>query len=355
MHMELWTLTHSNPDHIAGAARRAEAAGWDGLMVVDSQNLAGDSYVALTLAAGATSKLCLGTGVTNTITRHPAVTASAAMSVNEASGGRMRLGLGRGDSALAHLGRSPARFAGFAQYVRALQRYLCGEPVAFAEIPMDDRLAAPVEDLELADHPSESVIRWRRHESKVPLEIAATGPKVIGLAGAEADRVMFTLGAVPDRIRWGMELARKSAQIAAKAAPKFGSYVNMVCHPDKTVARQLVRGGLTTFARFAVMHGDVAGPVSEDQSKTLQKLHDGYDMTAHTRADSQQAEIMSDSFVDAYAIAGPPDYCIERLKELETLGIEKVTISGPTAGVDREEARRAMTLLDAEILPAFAG
>ena len=108
--MELWTLTHSNPQHAYDVAKRAEAQGWHGMLVVDSQNLAADSYVALTLAATGTDRIGLGTGVTNSVTRHPAVTASAAMAVQTVSGGRMVLGIGRGDSALAHLGRSPARF-----------------------------------------------------------------------------------------------------------------------------------------------------------------------------------------------------------------------------------------------------
>src|SRR5262245_31704994 len=207
--MQLWTLTHSNPDHVEDAARRAEAAGWDGLLVVDSQNLAGDSYVALTLAAKATTRLLLGTGVTNSVTRHPAVTASAALAVQSTSGGRMVLGIGRGDSALAHLGRSPGRFAPFERYVDALQRYLRGEEVSFDLIPMDDRIAAPVDALELKDHPSSSRIRWAKGLAKVPVEVAATGPKVIEMAGRLADRVVFTLGAVPERIRWGIDLVRE--------------------------------------------------------------------------------------------------------------------------------------------------
>ncbi len=73
--MEYWTLTVASPRGSAEFAQRAEAAGWDGMMVVDSQNLSGDSYVALTMAATTTNSLGLGTGVTNNVTRHPAVTA----------------------------------------------------------------------------------------------------------------------------------------------------------------------------------------------------------------------------------------------------------------------------------------
>lgn len=355
--MQLWNLTHSRPDHALRAARRAEEAGWAGLCVVDSQNLAPDSYVALTLAATGTSRLGLGTGVTNSLTRHPAVTASAAMAVQQVSGGRMVLGIGRGDSALAHIGRAPARLAGFARYVEVLQQYLRGEAVPFARLPLDDALAAPVDDLELADQPADSRIRWCDPAlPKVPLEIAATGPKVIELAGRVADRVLLTLGAVPERLRWGMDLAR---QARAGAAPQagdaaFGAYVNMVCHRDAAIARDLVRGGLTTFARFSVMHGSVSGPADAGTREVLERLHDGYDMRAHTRADSVQARLMDDAFVDRFAIAGPPELCVERLHELAALGIDKVIVSGPTAGSDREEARKAMALLDEAVVPQFA-
>jgi 5,10-methylenetetrahydromethanopterin reductase len=349
--MQLWMLTHSHPFHAAATAERAEAAGWSGMLVVDSQNLAADSWVALTLAATRTSRIGLGTGVTNSVTRHPAVTASAALAVQDISKGRVCIGIGRGDSALAHLGRAPAQFRSFAAYVVALRKYLHGESVGFEDWPIPHEVAPPVAELDLADHPSESRIRWQKGQiPAVPVEVAATGPKVIALAAREADRIMFTLGAVPERIRWGMEEARR-------AAPgknlRFGSYVNLVCHPDRVAARSLVRGGLTTFARFSVMHGQISGPATESQRQVFAALHDRYDMKAHTRADSNQAGTMDDAFIDSFSIAGPAGYCIQRLRELESLGVDKVVISGPTAGTDREQAALALRLLDEEILPEF--
>jgi 5,10-methylenetetrahydromethanopterin reductase len=353
MPMQLWSLTHSRPDHALTAARRAEDAGWDGVCVVDSQNLAPDCYVALTLAATGTRRIGLGTGVTNSVTRHPAVTAAAAMTVQQVSGGRMSLGIGRGDSALAHLGRSPARFQGFADYVDVLQRYLRGEAVDFGRLPMSDDIAVGVAELALADHPTDSRIRWFDPGlPKVPVEIAATGPRVIALAGRLADRVMFTLGAVPERLQWGIDLARRARSDAGldPQGVALGAYVNLVCHRDRAVARDLVRGGLTTFARFSVMHGTIAGPADEPSRVVLERLHDGYDMRSHTRGDSAQARLLDDDFVDRYAIAGPPDYCLERLAELHALGIDKVVVSGPTAGTDRAAARAAMALLDEAVV-----
>ena len=349
--MQLWMLTHSHPAHAAATAPRAEAAGWAGMRVVDSQNLAADCWVALTLAATRTTRIGLGTGVTNSVTRHPAVTASAALALQEVSGGRACIGIGRGDSALAHLGRAPARYQSFAAYVTALQKYLRGEAVGFEDWPIPHHIAPPVAELDLADHPAESRLRWQKGQiPKVPVEVAATGPRVIALAAKAADRILFTLGAVPERIRWGMDTAIAAAP---GKALRVGTYVNLVCHPDRTTARALVRGGLTTFARFSVMHGNVSGPADAAQQRIFEALHHRYDMKAHTRADSGQAGVMSDEFIDAFAIAGPPDYCIERLRALAAMGIDKVVISGPTAGTDKVEAARALALLDDAVVPVF--
>ena len=102
------------------------------------------------------------------------------------------------------------------------------------------------------------------------------------------------------------------------------------------------------------MHGTVSGPVDAADRTVLSKLHDGYDMKAHTRADSAQAGLMEDAFVDKYAIAGPPEHCLERLGELRDLGLDKVVVSGPTAGADREASVAAMALLDEAVVPSFS-
>ena len=75
--IELWTLSLPSVGRIESFAQHVERDGWDGLMLTDSQNLAPDVYVALALAARNTERIHLGTGVTNPVTRHPAVTASA--------------------------------------------------------------------------------------------------------------------------------------------------------------------------------------------------------------------------------------------------------------------------------------
>ena len=84
--------------------REVEDAGFEWLGVADSQSVFREMYVALTVAALHTRRVRLGPLVTNPLTRHLVVTASAIASVDELSGGRAVLGLGSGDSAIYTIG-----------------------------------------------------------------------------------------------------------------------------------------------------------------------------------------------------------------------------------------------------------
>src|SRR5205085_8560319 len=220
----------------------------------------------------------------------------------------------------------PARLAQFERYLRQLQAYLGGDAVPFDEIDIPPEVAPPMSGLHLHDAPSDSRIAWiaegLKGGAKVPVEVAASGPKVIAMSALHAERVMFTLGADTARLQWGIELAKKTRKDAGldPNAIAFGAYVNMGCHPDSEAARGLVRGGLTTFARFSVMHGKANGPVSDKDRAQLETLVSNYDMKQHTRADSRQAGTLSDDFVDRFAVVGSPDRCLSRLHELRALG-----------------------------------
>lgn len=85
--VEFWRQANGFPGTTAAEAERAEADGWDGLSVPDSQNLTGDPYVALALAASVTSNLLLRTGVTNSFTRHPKDTKDRPLPFATAHGG----------------------------------------------------------------------------------------------------------------------------------------------------------------------------------------------------------------------------------------------------------------------------
>ncbi len=341
--MEIWTSAADAAHRFPEIAQRAEQEGWTGITTVDSQNLAQDPYVCLALGVQATDQLKVMTSVTNTVTRAPAVTAGAAMTVQALSRGRMVLGIGRGDSALAHLGRAPTRLKWFERYLKSLQTYLRGEFVPFDETLLPGESSKPVETLDLADRPDASAITWAGNVSKVPVEIASTGAKVIGIAARHADRIMFALGAEVERLKWGIETARASAKEAGRDPDSllFGAYVNLVCHEDLEIARRLGRSGTSLFARFSVMHGKVSGPASESEQAVFNNVHDRYDMNKHAQADGAQTTALTDDFMDHFAIIGSAELCVERLKAVEALGISKVSISGPNFRAQTDEGREA--------------
>jgi 5,10-methylenetetrahydromethanopterin reductase len=166
---------------------------------------------------------------------------------------------------------------------------------------------------------------------------------------------MFAVGADPARLEWGIALARET-RAKAGVDPRqiaFGAYVNAACHDDIAVARNLVRGSLTTFARFNVMHGTASGPVSDSDRAVLRDLHESYDMRAHTRGDSRQAGVLTEPFIDRFAVVGPPPHVIERLRTLAALGLDKIVMTGAMRGVSESDAADAKRTMEAKVLPSF--
>lgn len=347
---ELWIAGASLPGRTAAIAQRTEQEGWDGWALVDSQNLAFDPYVHLGLAAAATSTLKLATGVTNPLTRHPAAAAAAIATVHAESGGRAVLGIGRGDSSLAHLGLAPASPAAFERYLVRLQSYLRGEEVPFDTEGDGAGVAPPAKSLGMADAPTASRIGWIAAAAlpKVPVDVAATGPRVIGIAAKLADRITFAVGSDPERVGWAIEHARAAAP--GSRLP-LGAYLPVVVHEHRATARELVGGGVASFARFSVMHGAVTGPVSDTDRQALAAVHDRYDMHRHFTHGSPQSEGLPSETVDRFAVAGPPSYCVERLGELLELGLEKLVLLGGGIGMDRDAARASRQMLVEEVLP----
>lgn len=346
--IELWTSSRSLPGASGPTARRVEDEGWTGLTFTDSQNLSGDPYVALTVATGATSRLRLATGVTNPWTRHPAVTASAITCVDVESGGRVELGIGRGDSALAHLGLAPAPVSALRDYLDVVRTLLRGDAV-----PMDHVAQAAAHrigsGLPLGAAPEDSRLRWvvNEHPDRrpVPVFVVASGPKVIRTAAELADRVTLAVGAEPRRLRWAVEEAR-----AARPDVALAAYVNIVVDEDAERARQAAAGSIASFARFSGMHGRVGGVVSEEQRAVMEAIPRQYDMNRHFGTGTQ-ASLVSGAFAAGYAILGPASYCVERLTELAELGVDRFHVVGASRDVDPEVARRYDDRFVRDVLP----
>lgn len=353
MALEIWTAGASPASRVRRTAERLEQTGWDGWALVDSQNLAPDPYILLALAATATDRLKLATGVTNPLTRHPAAAANAIATVQATSMGRAVLGIGRGDSSLAHLGLAPARPAAFERYLIRLQGYLRGEAVPFDVEGDGSGVAASSSLLEMAGAPQASQIRWmtalNARAPKVPVDVAATGPRVISIAARHADRITFAVGAAPERLRWAIAQSQESAVRNVE----IGAYVPVVVNPDRDAARLLISGGVGSFARFSVMHGRVHGPVDPDGHAVLRAVHDSYDMNQHFSQGSPQSRTLTPEVIDTFGIAGPPDYCIEQLRALVDLGLTKLVLLGGGTGMDGDSRALSHRLLTQEVLPAL--
>ena len=92
--------------------------------------------------------------------------------------------------------------------------------------------------------------------------------------------------------------------------------------------------------------------LSPTMEEAMQSLRHAYDMRAHTRGDSPQAEALTPEFIDAYAIVGTPDDCIQRLRPLVALGLDKLCIGGGLRLAETSAGIEAKTLLEKEIIPA---
>ncbi len=309
----------------------AEKDGYDVAMMPDSPTVFGEVYTQLALAAAATNTIKLATGVTNPVTRHPATTAASILSVQHASGGRAVLGIGRGDSALGHIGMDyPARMAVFEPYVQQVKAYLAGGEV--------DQNGFP------------SRIRWLDQVKipKVPLDMACSGPKTIAYAATQMDRVSIAVGANPDRVRWGIETARAATEAAGRdpESIRIGAWVNTTVDADAAAAREAMRGGIAGFTHFQGMRGNAI----EDQPEILRHhssaLRTGYDTFLHGQADAPHAQALDHEFMDWFAVCGPAPEVTERLLELIDLGLDHLYF----VGAMRPGSREAFA---AEVIPAL--
>jgi 5,10-methylenetetrahydromethanopterin reductase len=325
------------PARTAHTAQLIEGLGFDRMVLPDSQNLAPEVWGQLMLAAGSTKRMRLGPGVTNSITRDPAVTASAAAGLQLESGGRAVLGIGRGDSSVQRIGKQEDSVAGFARYLETLQAYLRGDAVD------RDGFASRIEWLEHA------------HLPKVPVEVAATGRKVIEVAARHADAICFAVGADPTHVSEVLAHAKSAAGAAGRdpATLQYGAFVNCVVHDDVAVARDAVRGSLATFARFSAFKGSRLESLPPPLQSAARYLREHYDMRNHTRTGVEHAMGLPAEFVDWFGVAGPVSAVMPRLRALKAVGLDFITIIPGSAGMPREVAATSLASIANDVIPAL--
>jgi 5,10-methylenetetrahydromethanopterin reductase len=336
--MEMGIATVAWFGQAEGLARRMEQLGFASLLFTDSQNLCPEVWSQLSLAARASERIRLGPGVTNSVTRDPALTACAAATLQSTSQGRALLCVGRGDSAVQRIGRREQPVRDFEIYLTTVQAYLRGESVD------RDGFASRLEFLPaLGDLP------------KVPLEVMATGPRVIELSARVADRVCLALGADPAFLADRIAAARRAAADAGRppGALQVGAIVNCVIADDVAAAREAIRGGATTFARFSSFRGNDLAALPAALRDAVDWIRGHYDMRDHTRTGVAHTRGISDAFVDWFGIAGPAALARERFRALAALGLDFVHVVPGSTGADRNVVAASLAALAKEIVPLF--
>jgi len=336
--MKLGVLLFPQPGRSAQLAQMVEGLGFDSLAFADTQNLTPEVWGQLMLAARDTQRIELGTGVTNPGTRDAAVTASAALALQLESAGRAVCGIGRGDSSLGKIGRKPTAVVEFERYVVQLQAYLRGELV--------DREGTP------------SQLEWWADAgvAKVPVEVAATGARVIEVGARHADRIIFAMGADYDRLARGMEVARRAAAAAGRDPDglQLGAWINAVVHPDIDLARKAVSGGLAVFAHFSGFSGMKTDAMEPTLAKAARDLQTSYDLAAHGQAGAAHAQALDPEFIDRFGIVGPLETVVPRFERLAQLGLDFCRVIPGSRDAAPDVVSSSMLLLAAEIRPAVA-
>lgn len=317
-------------ERIIALTRQAESAGFEYGWIFDSHVLWLEPYPLLTLMASNTKRMRLGTCVTNPAVRDITVTSSLFATLNLISGGRMQLGIGRGDSSRRVLGKKPVTSDHLHSAVKTFRKLTAGE-----QVESEGRLTQ---------------LTWAT--GAPPIWIAGYGPKVLQLAGSIADGVILQF-ADPDLIAWCLGFVRQGA---ASAGRDYGNIEVMSAAPvwvsdDLKVARERVRWFPALVSNHVV---DLVSRYKPEQLPAALTSYirnrSQYDYLHHCEVDSDNANFVSDEVTDRFCLVGPVEAHIDKLRALARVGVTQFNIylmCGEEEGT-LETYRR-------EVLPAFQG
>ena len=295
------------PDHsverLVALTSQAEAAGFTYGWIFDSHVIWKEAYALLTLMALNTRTMRLGTCVTNPATREPSVTASALATLDEISGGRMDLGIGRGDSARRVLGKPPTTMATREEAIRVIRDLVEGRSVTDEGIELRMPWAG----------------RW-----KLPVWVAGYGPMAIRMTGRVADGVILQL-ADPDLIRWMVGMLREAAVAAGRDPASIRVQAAAAAHVgDRGASRDRVRWFPALVSNHVV---DLVNKYPREQLPAALtgyiREREGYDYLHHAEVGSSNAAFVGDDVVDRFCILGSADEHVAKLLELRDAGVDQ--------------------------------
>ena len=297
-------------------AKVTEELGYSHIWVGDSHLIWREAYVNMAAMALSTTRVKLGTGVTNPLTRHPSVVASAYATLEEYAPGRTIVGIGLGDSSVETMGMKPAKLSYFEKTMAQMRQLLDGQEVQLE--------TGKIHLL----HPC---------KAKVPIYIAASGPKMLELSGRIADGIIVLVGVADEYIAH----ARERIAAGAKAAGRKVEDVNLVLWvpcavSDTAPAKDAVKAHVARVVAHPLPY--VLDPTEQ---KVLEEIRKTYDYYHHMDQQANHAEVIPDWLVDKFAIAGSVAECRAQIERIKKTGIQQIAIIpySPPGG-SREETIR---------------
>jgi probable F420-dependent oxidoreductase len=338
--MDFGLVLQTDPpaSRVVGLMRRAERNGFRYGWTFDSAVLWQEPFVIYSRILEHTTKLRVGPMVTNPGTRTWEVTASTFATLNDMYGNRTVCGIGRGDSAMRVAGRTPDTLARLGEAIDVIRDLAEGREAVVDGNPVR--------------------IPWIR-DGRLPVWMAAYGPKALALAGRKADGFILQL-ADPFLTEWMVKAVRDAAERAGRdpgavtvcvAAP---AYVTADGSPGALAhAREQCRwfGGMVGnhVADLVSRYGERSGLVPEALTAYV-KDRQGYDYSHHGRAGNPSADFVPDEIVDRFCLLGPAGAHIDRLRRLRDLGVDQFAVY---AMHDAQET--AIDAYGSEVIPALNG
>src|SRR5467141_3867051 len=279
--------------------RSIEAAGFDGAGILDSQMLSRDTFVVLGQAATNTSRLTLFPAVTNPFTRHPSVLAGAIQTVEEMAPGRVKFVIGTGYTSASTIGRKPATLAEMRACIGMVRGLLAGESVDFAG--MSGRLGYAA-------------------KRRIPIVMAASGPKAIELAGEIADGALLLVGFN----RGIVERALEDLEIVW--AVRVGTAAN-TAEARRLARPTAIHWGVLRWGGHWVEPAGLRLPkfeIPEAVSKIYPDLSHAHDWEAAIAATSFVPDDVVAQLCDALGLVGTPADCAARIVEMTKLGVRNL-------------------------------
>jgi probable F420-dependent oxidoreductase len=315
-------------ERILGLTRQAEAAGFEYGWIFDSHVLWKEPYPLLALMAANTQRMRFGTCVTNPAVRDLTVTASLFATLNLISGGRMELGIGRGDSSRRVLGKKPVSWSQLETAVRVFRDLTAGCEIEYEGQP--------------------TRLTWAEVSPRV--WIAGYGPKVLHMAGRVADGIILQF-ADPDLISWCLGFVKEGARAAGRdpndievmaAAPVWVS-------DDLAVARERVRWFPALVSNHVMDLIRQYKPEDLPPALTAYVQDRGkYDYQHHCEVGSDNADFVSDEVIDRFCLVGPVKAHHEKLRKLASVGVTQFNLYLMCG--DEEQS---LEIYGRDVLPAF--